>query len=61
MICLEMKGDIMNWIYIYESYRDFGLTHENARLNTLENAADNGVSPAQRVRLSYYINKLKGI
>lgn len=51
----------MNWIYIYEQYRDLGLTHENARLNTLENAADAGVSAPQRIRLSYYINKLKGV
>ncbi len=50
-----------NYIYIYERYRDLGLTHNQARLNTLENAEDNGVSPSQRIRLSYYINKLKGI
>lgn len=50
-----------NYIYIYEQYRDLGLTHNQARLNTLENAADNGVSPNQRIRLSYYINKLKGV
>lgn len=51
----------MHWIHIYETYRKLGMSHENARLNTLENAADNGVSPSQRIRLSYYINKLKGI
>lgn len=51
----------MNWIYIYESYRDLGMTHENARLNTLENAADAGVSASERVRLSFYINRMKGI
>ena len=51
----------MSWIYIYEEFRSFGMTHENARLNTLEAAADAGVSAPQRIRLSYYINKLKGV
>lgn len=51
----------MLFIEIYKRYRECGLSHANARLNTLENAEDAGVSPAQRVRLSYYINKLKGI
>lgn len=51
----------MNWLYIYEQYRDYGMSHENARLNTLENAADAGVSASQRIRLSYYINKLKEV
>jgi hypothetical protein len=50
-----------NFITIYKRYRSFGLSHENARLNTLENAESAGVSASQRVRLSYYINKLKGI
>lgn len=52
---------IMNWLYIYEQYRDYGMTHENARLNTLDDAECYGVSASQRIRLSYYINKLKGI
>jgi hypothetical protein len=47
-----------NFIYIYEQYRDLGLSHKDARANTLENAADYCVSASQRVRLSYYINKL---
>ena len=51
----------MNWLYIYEQYRDYGMGHENARLNTLDDAAAYGVSASQRIRLSYYINKLKGV
>lgn len=51
----------MNWIYIYETYRDLGLTHTQARANTLDDASVYGVSPEQRIRLSYYINKLKGV
>ena len=51
----------MSYIYIYEQYRDCGLTHAQARLNTLDDAECAGVSASQRVRLSYYINKLKGV
>jgi len=50
-----------NYIYIYEQYRDTGMTHENARKNVLDDAECAGVSAIQRIRLSYYINKLKGI
>lgn len=50
----------MQWIHIYETYRDHGLTHSQARLNTLDDAECAGVSASQRIRLSYYINKLKG-
>ena len=50
----------MHWIHIYEHYRELGLTHSQARLNTLDDAECAGVSASQRIRLSYYINKLKG-
>lgn len=49
------------WLYIYEEYRDKGLTHAQARLNVLDDAECAGVSARQRIRLSYYINKLKGV
>lgn len=51
----------MNYIHIYEEYRDKGLTHSQARENVLDDAACAGVSASQRIRLSYYINKLKGV
>ncbi len=51
----------MHYIFIYEQYRDKGLTHNQARLNTLDDAECAGISAAQRIRLSYYINKLKGV
>ena len=51
----------MIWIHIYEQYRDYGMGHTQARANTLDDAAAYGVSASQRIRLSYYINKLKGV
>ncbi len=41
----------------YKAYRAYGFDHANARTNTLEDAEPH-TDPADRVRISYLVNKL---
>lgn len=48
---------MQNFLNNYQAYRRYGFDHTAARLNTLEDA-EIYTTPAERVELSYRINKL---